>query len=219
MAEVERSLLRLAEAVVADREHRAALDERLDHRARVDPDDRGGKVDRVVVERLVGDARSGCSAASSARSRSEDRRARPPPIPRRCPVRPDQDAVRLSEVLSLARSAASHPRTKAISFSAGAIAREERRRERTAPRERSRVARRTPPGRARVAREPIVEELRAGDDDVSRRRAVQLDGLALLALVPDEDAVGRHLDEPLRRELIPARDGEPDRNPQLGAPP
>ena len=70
------------------------------------------------------------------------------------------------------------------------------------------------PGRARVAREPTVEELRAGDDDVSRRRAVQLDGLALLALVPDEDAVGQHLDEPLRRELIPARDGEPDRNPQ-----
>ena len=50
---MKRALLRCAELRRADGQHRPALDEGLDHRARVDAHDGCGKVDRVVVKRLV----------------------------------------------------------------------------------------------------------------------------------------------------------------------
>ena len=70
-------------SAVADRQHRLPLDERLDHRARVDPDDGGRVVDRVEVERLVGLGHR--QLRRRARSdRPRPARDPPAPTPRRC---------------------------------------------------------------------------------------------------------------------------------------
>src|SRR5262249_16590337 len=51
---------------------------------------------------------------------------------------------------------------------------------------------------------PLVEALGARDDDVIRRDTVQLDGLAPLVLVPDEQPIGLRPDHRLAAQVVPA---------------
>ena len=66
---------------------------------------------------------------------------------------------------------------------------------------------------ARGPVEPLVEGLRAGDDDSLVGHPVQAHRLVTLKAVPDDDAVGHVAELLLAREVVPARDAHAGRNP------
>ena len=202
--EVERPLLGLAELVVEDRVHRPADDRALDLRARVDPDHRGGVVDRVEVvlprrglERLLAELRP------DGRLRVVERHARPlGGVPR---VRPD-DHAGVRERPAVRRSAASQRRTNAHLVAARRTP-TSRRRARSAGRVEADLARRTSLGSGPASsRTSGRTTRRPSDADALARDRLQLDRLLRLEVVPDEHELGQLVDEPLVRQVVPAED-------------
>ena len=218
VAEVQRPLLRLAELRRADRQHRPSLDERLDHRARVDPDHGRGGVDRVVVERVV----LGVIGSAGRHARDDlraGRRDRPRPTPRRC--RDAAARARRDRERRIARRALEPAPDESDLDVAG---RDVRRRadvedDPRAPGRARRDASSSSRDRRRRAVEPAVEELRPGDDDPLARNAVELDASLALDLVPDVQPVGHRLDDPLRRQVVPASRSRRRPGSRAAAPP
>src|SRR5215216_6682104 len=58
----------------------------------------------------------------------------------------------------------------------------------------------------RTAAEPLVETLRAGDDDPLPGKSVHADRLVRLRVVPDEQGIDDVPDDGLAREVVPAPD-------------
>ena len=56
--------------------------------------------------------------------------------------------------------------------------------------------------------EPVVVGLGAGDAPPARRHVVQRDRFLLLRLVPYQHSIGNLVDQPLRRQVIPAAHAE-----------
>ena len=56
--------------------------------------------------------------------------------------------------------------------------------------------------------EPVVVGLGAGDAHPLGRNVVQLDRFLLLGVVPYQHSIGNLVNQPLRRQMIPAADAE-----------
>ena len=185
--------------------HRPPDDRALDLRAGVDPDDRGGVVDRVEVvpprgglERLLAVLRPDRRLLVVQRD--------PGPRRRVSRMRTDENAR--------PRRGARRDRRSAVDPAAdeGDLVRA-RRSSTSRHRARSDGRPADPPSRQNSARdatrlplEPVVVRPGSEDVDAVSRDPVQLDRLVRLQLVPDEHELGQLVDEALVRQVVPAED-------------
>ena len=190
-----------AKLVRQDRVDRPVDDRRLDLGARVDPDHGGGVKDRVevvvarlLVERLLPAPRPDADPRLVERDAAPLRgvaRVRPDQEPgvgehaalppdRRDPPPHERHLVRSDE---LGRADVEHDRLRRVEADLGA----------------ERLAR-----AAGLPSEPVVVSRRPGQPDALGGQALELDGLLLLELVPDEHPVRGVADEALVGQVVPA---------------
>ena len=208
VVEVQGAFLGVCEGGVGDGEHCLADDPGLDQAAGVDADDARAVGERVEVPR----ARLACIGLLAA-GRPDDRVGVA-----------EVDAHPLGGVLRVGAHEHAHlrelrpdggePATDELDL----VGCDERRGAEVEDVGLSRVQRNPPlellARRARPPLEPVVEPLRAGEDDPVARDPVHLLELLPLDVVPDEDAVGHEAQQALAGQVVPARDADARADPE-----
>ncbi len=208
--EVQRAFLRPAE-LTRQREDRAPDDRGFDHRARVDADDRGGVIHRVEEARPVLFGDRAVHPSRPDLHLPEVAQVRVFPRVEVVGMRADEHGdVAHARILGAPQRLDPLPDERQLELGAG----DEDRRRRV---EQEGPVRRQADGRAellarraRRALEPAIEQLRARHGDAAGRDAVVAHRLGLLRLVPHHHEVRLDAQQPLVRQVVPARDAGDD---------